>query len=103
MLASGETIQAGGATVKFSAGYGLTHAMWGSGGRLGALAAVSLRLRQAVAGEPAVPKAGPTLAQVLESPYEVRLRNCPRAGASLSGRPWLPDCREPSVPTPPAR
>ena len=49
ILASGEAIQVGGATVKFSAGYGLTHAMWGSGGRLGALAEVTLRLRHAVA------------------------------------------------------
>ena len=77
VLASGETIQAGGATVKFSAGYGLTHAMWGSGGRLGALAAVTLRLRQAVAGDAAAPDPEPTLAQVLESPYEVRAEELP--------------------------
>ena len=77
VLASGETIEAGGATVKFSAGYGLTHAMWGSGGRLGTLAAVTLRLRQAVAGDAAVPDAGPSLAQVLESPYEVRAEELP--------------------------
>ena len=77
VLASGETIQAGGATVKFSAGYGLTHAMWGSGGRLGTLAAVTLRLRQAVAGDAAVPDAGPSLAQVIESPYEVRAEELP--------------------------
>ena len=77
VLASGETIQAGGATVKFSAGYGLTHAMWGSGGRLGALAAVTLRLRQAVAGDAAAPDQRPTLAQVLESPYEVRAEELP--------------------------
>ena len=77
VLASGETIQAGGATVKFSAGYGLTHAMWGSGGRLGALAAVTLRLRQAIAGDAAAPDPEPTLAQILESPYEVRAEELP--------------------------
>ena len=50
VLASGESIHVGGATVKFSAGYGLTHAMWGAGGLLGALAEVTLRLRHAVPG-----------------------------------------------------
>ena len=49
----------------------------GSGGRLGALAAVTLRLRQAVAGDAAAPDPGPTLAQVLESPYEVRAEELP--------------------------
>ena len=77
MLASGETIHVGGATVKFSAGYGLTHAMWGSGGRLGALAAVTLRLRHAVAGDAEASDAGPSLDQVLASPYEVRAEELP--------------------------
>ncbi len=77
VLASGEAIHVGGATVKFSAGYGLTHAMWGSGGRLGALAAVTLRLRQAVPDDPAAPDTGRPLTQVLASPYEVRAEELP--------------------------
>jgi len=72
LLASGEAIAVGGATVKFSAGYGLTHAMWGSGGQLGALAEVTLRLRHAVAGDSAAPAENPQLARVLASPHEVR-------------------------------
>ncbi|MDE2990117.1 MAG: FAD-binding protein [Chloroflexota bacterium] len=77
LLASGEAIQVGGATVKFSAGYGLTHAMWGSGGQLGALAEVTLRVRHAVAADSAVADAGPHLAQVLASPHEVRADELP--------------------------
>ena len=77
VLASGEAIQVGGATVKFSAGYGLTHATWGSGGRLGAIAHVTLRLRHAVAGDSADADARPELAQVLASPFEVRAEELP--------------------------
>ena len=69
VLASGETIQVGGATVKFSAGYGLTHAMWGSGGRLGALVEVTLRLRHAVPGDSLGADARPELSQVLASAH----------------------------------
>ena len=36
----------GGATVKNSVGYGLTHALWGSQGRLGAIVELTLRLRR---------------------------------------------------------
>ena len=94
-LASGEAIQVGGATVKFSAGYGLTHATWGSGGRLGALAEVTLRLRHAVAGDSADADARPELAQVLASPFEVRgPRSCRLDGARPSGKPLLRSCRE---------
>ena len=77
VLASGETIHVGGATVKFSAGYGLTHAMWGSGGRLGALAEVTLRLRHAVPGESAAPHDNPQLSAVLRSPCQVRAEELP--------------------------
>lgn len=77
LLASGEAIQVGGATVKFSAGYGLTHAMWGAGGKLGALAEVTLRLRHAVAADSAVADAGPQLERVLASPQEVRADELP--------------------------
>ena len=77
VLASGEAIEVGGATVKFSAGYGLTHAMWGSGGHLGALAAVTLRLRHAVAADAACADARPQLAHVLASPHEVRADELP--------------------------
>ena len=77
VLASGEIIQVGGATVKFSAGYGLTHAMWGSGGRLGALAEVTLRLRHAVATDSADTDEHPKLTQVLASPFEVRAEELP--------------------------
>ena len=77
VLAAGEAIQVGGATVKFSAGYGLTHVMWGSAGRLGALAAVTLRLRHAVPGDAVASDAGSPLAEVLGSPYEVRAEELP--------------------------
>ncbi|MCY3912020.1 MAG: FAD-binding oxidoreductase [Chloroflexi bacterium] len=77
VLASGETIHIGGATVKFSAGYGLTHAMWGSAGRLGALAEVTLRLRHAVPGDSTSAGPRPEVRQVLESPHEVRAAELP--------------------------
>lgn len=77
VLASGEAVQVGGATVKFSAGYGLTHAMWGSGGLLGALAEVTLRLRHAVAEDSVGADARPELGQVLASPFEVRAEELP--------------------------
>lgn len=77
VLASGEAIHVGGATVKFSAGYGLTQAMWGTAGRLGALAEVTLRLRHAVPGDSEAPAPDPQLAQVLASPFEVRAEDLP--------------------------
>ena len=77
VLASGEAIRVGGATVKFSAGYGLTHAVWGSSGQLGALAEATLRLRHAVAGDAAAPAEDPELARVLASPHEVRADELP--------------------------
>ena len=100
LLASGEAIQVGGATVKFSAGYGLTHAMWGSGGLLGALAEVTLRLRHAVAADSAA-------ADVTSSNWRGcshrRTRcarmNCLPDGASPSGKPLGANCRESSAPT----
>ena len=85
VLASGEAIEVGGATVKFSAGYGLTYAMWGSGGHLGALAAVTLRLRHAVAADSACADARPQLARVLASPHEVRADELP---AGWRGPDW---------------
>ena len=85
VLASGESIHVGGATVKFSAGYGLTHAMWGSGGRLGALAEVTLRLRHAVPGDSIDAFARPELRQVLASPFEVRAEELP---AEWGEREW---------------
>ena len=41
----GGTLTVGGATVKNSVGYGLTHALWGSHGHLGAIVRLTLRLR----------------------------------------------------------
>ena len=41
----GQTLTVGGATVKNSVGYGLTHALWGSHGQLGAVTRLTLRLR----------------------------------------------------------
>ena len=84
-LASGETIHVGGATVKFSAGYGLTHAMWGSRGCLGALSEVTLRLRHAVPGDSISAHALPVLSQVLASPFEVRAEELP---AGWGEREW---------------
>ena len=43
---AGEVLSVGGATVKNSVGYGLTHALWGSEGRLGAVVELTLRLRR---------------------------------------------------------
>lgn len=77
VLAAGETIHVGGATVKFSAGYGLTHAMWGSAGRLGALVEVTLRLRHAVPGDSIDADASTEFSQVLASPVDVRAEGLP--------------------------
>ena len=43
---AGELLTVGGATVKNSVGYGVTHALWGSQGRLGAIVELTLRLRR---------------------------------------------------------
>ena len=43
---AGEVLSVGGATVKNSVGYGVTHALWGSEGRLGAVVELTLRLRR---------------------------------------------------------
>ncbi len=43
---TGELLTVGGATVKNSVGYGVTHALWGSQGRLGAIVELTLRLRR---------------------------------------------------------
>ena len=42
---TGEVLTVGGATVKNSVGYGVTHALWGSQGRLGAMVELTLRVR----------------------------------------------------------
>lgn len=42
----GEVLTMGGATVKNSVGYGVTHALWGSEGRLGAIVELTLRVRR---------------------------------------------------------
>ena len=42
---TGEVLTVGGATVKNSVGYGLTHALWGSRGRLAATVELTLRVR----------------------------------------------------------
>ena len=42
---TGEALTVGGATVKNSVGYGVTHALWGSQGRLGAIVELTLRVR----------------------------------------------------------
>ncbi len=42
---NGEALTVGGATVKNSVGYGVTHALWGSEGRLGAMVELTLRVR----------------------------------------------------------
>ncbi|MCY3748194.1 MAG: FAD-binding protein [Chloroflexi bacterium] len=43
---TGAVLTVGGATVKNSVGYGLTHALWASKGRLGAIVELTLRLRR---------------------------------------------------------
>lgn len=48
---TGELLTVGGSTVKNSVGYGLTHALWGSRGRLGAIARLTLRLRNRREGD----------------------------------------------------
>jgi FAD/FMN-containing dehydrogenase len=42
---TGEVLTVGGATVKNSVGYGVTHALWGSEGRLGPMVELTLRVR----------------------------------------------------------
>ena len=42
---TGEVLTVGGATVKNSVGYGVTHALWDSQGRLGAMVELTLRVR----------------------------------------------------------
>ncbi len=77
MLASGEPIEVGGATVKNSAGYGLTHAMWGSVGRIGALMAVTLRLRHVASEDDSAADRGRGMTRVLAMPCEVRAEELP--------------------------
>ena len=48
---TGEVLTVGGATVKNSVGYGVTHALWGSQGRLGAIVELTLRLRRRRPGD----------------------------------------------------
>ena len=43
---TGELLTVGGATVKNSVGYGVTHALWGSEGRLGVIVELTVRLRR---------------------------------------------------------
>ncbi len=50
---SGAALTVGGATVKNSVGYGLTHALWGSRGRLGVITQATLRLRRRRDGDDA--------------------------------------------------
>lgn len=50
---TGEVLSVGGATVKNSVGYGVTHALWGSEGRLGAIVELMLRVRGRRAGDDA--------------------------------------------------
>lgn len=47
----GEQLTVGGATVKNSVGYGVTHALWGSQGRLGAIVELTLRVRRRRTGD----------------------------------------------------
>ena len=51
VVGAGEVLAVGGATVKNSVGYGLTHALWGSEGRLGAVVELTLRLRRRRPGD----------------------------------------------------
>ena len=48
---TGEVLTVGGGTVKNSVGYGVTHALWGSEGRLGAIVELTLRVRGRRAGD----------------------------------------------------
>ena len=48
---TGEVLTVGGATVKNSVGYGVTHALWGSQGRLGAIVELTLRVRRRRPGD----------------------------------------------------
>lgn len=77
MLPTGALIEVGGSTIKNSSGYGLTHAMWGSMGRLGALVAVTLRLRHVVPEDALATDRCHAIAQVLSLPCEVRAEELP--------------------------
>ena len=48
---TGKLLAVGGSTVKNSVGYGLTHALWGSRGHLGAITQLTLRLRNRREGD----------------------------------------------------
>lgn len=85
MLTTGDLIEVGGATVKNSSGYGLTHAMWGSMGRLGALVTVTLRLRHAVPEDALTADRRHAITQVLALPCEVRAEELP---ATWSTSAW---------------
>ena len=50
---TGEVLTVGGATVKNSVGYGVTHALWGSQGWLGAMVELTLRVRDRRDGDEA--------------------------------------------------
>ena len=77
----GELLRVGGATVKNSVGYDLTHAMWGSLGQLGAIVELTLRLRypdeadRASAGN----SASSAIDDVRSAALEVRCEGVPAA------------------------
>ena len=79
VLGDGSLVTVGGATVKNSVGYDFTHAMWGSGGRLGAIVRVTLRLRYPAEDDRHAAASGPPgdLEAVLASPVEVRCEEVP--------------------------
>ncbi|MDE2767717.1 MAG: FAD-binding protein [Chloroflexota bacterium] len=85
---TGEVLTVGGATVKNSVGYGLTHALWGSQGLLGAIVGVTLRVRRRNPGDD---DPGQTLepkaleaANALVRCEDLRLRTAGRAVVGLS-------------------
>ena len=77
VLTSGQVISSGGVTVKNSSGYAITHAMWGSRGRLAVLASVTIRLRHATKNDNIIPDRGCEHSQVLASECEVRAEEIP--------------------------
>ncbi len=77
----GELLRVGGATVKNSVGYDLTHAMWGSHGRLGAIVELTLRLRYPDEADQASSEssASSTVEDVRSAVLEVRCEAVPAA------------------------
>ncbi len=72
---NGAVLSVGGATVKNSVGYALTHSLWGSEGRLGAILQLTLRLRHRTGADGESRADG--IEHVLAEPVQLRCEDVP--------------------------